>query len=344
MSASFREPLVSITIVTHNSRRYIAACLEAVFAQEYRPLEVVLVDNGSSDGTRELLRRFEHRAVILANAKNVGFAAGQNQAIRASRGDWVLTLNPDVRLAPGFISRLLAAADLDDGAGVLCGKLLRAAPDLGVPAEPRIDSAGICFTADLRHFDRGWNHPDNGHFAQLEYVFGATGAAALYRREMIVDVALPDGFFDPDFFTYREDADVAWRAQLLGWRCLYVPDAVGWHVRRAVQSNRHALPAVLRMHSVKNRFLMRINNLTGNLYRRCWLETSLRDLVVMGGCILREPSSLPAFWHLGRALPRAWAKRRHIMARRRADDEYLAAWFRPVQARQPGPRGTLVRS
>ena len=83
----------------------------------------------------------------------------------------------------------------------------------------------------MRHFDRGWHEPDDGRFRRMEYVFGASAAAALYRREMVADISDGANFFDPDFFAYREDADVAWRAQLLGWRCLYVPAAVGYHVR-----------------------------------------------------------------------------------------------------------------
>ena len=155
--------------------------------------------------------------------------------------------------------------------------------------------------------------------------------AALYRREMIADVADGNNFFDPDFFTYREDADVAWRAQLLGWRCLYVPEAVGYHVRSVGPRHRSSVPAVLNMHSVKNRFLMRIKNATGGLYRRFWLPATARDLLVVGGCLLWEQKSLPAFWRILMCLPRAVRQRRRIMERRRVSDESLAQWFTTPQ-------------
>jgi GT2 family glycosyltransferase len=322
------KPLVTVTIVTYNSGQFIERCLEAVRRQEYWPLEVIIVDNSSTDGSAGLLAGYKRLARVIHNDRNVGFAAAQNQAIGASRGDWVLTLNPDVRLHPDFIERLVAAGRLDAKVGVVCGKLRRATPDLGIPAEPRIDSTGIYFTPTLRHLDRGWNEPDDGRFRQAEYVFGASAAAALYRRDMISDVALDDGFFDPDFFTYREDADVAWRAQLMGWRCIYVPHAVGYHVRRVVPGNRRSTPAVLRMHSVKNRFLMRVKNMTSDLYRRQWLPMTLRDLLVVGGCLLSEPGSLPAFWRIAKCFRRALAKRRQIMSRRKASDDYMASWFR----------------
>ena len=114
----------------------------------------------------------------------------------------------------------------------------------------------------MRHFDRGWHQPDSRYFERMEYVFGATAAAALFRRELIDDISIDGHFFDPDFFIYREDADVAWRAQLQGWRCLYTPRAVAHHVRTVTPGNRRGLPPVINMHSVKNRFLMRIKNVT----------------------------------------------------------------------------------
>ena len=89
------------------------------------------------------------------------------------------------------------------------------------------------------------------------------------------------------------------------------------------------------MHSVKNRFLMRVKNVTRGLYRRCWLPATARDLLVIGGCLLWEPGSLPAFWHMALCLPRALAKRRRIMQRRRVSDEYLSSWFDANPASQP---------
>jgi GT2 family glycosyltransferase len=161
----------------------------------------------------------------------------------------------------------------------------------------------------------------------MEYVFGASAAAALYRRAMIDDISVDGQFFDVDFFAYREDADVAWRAQLLGWRCLYTPAAVSYHVRSVVPGNRRAVPAVLNMHSVKNRFLMRIKNATGDLYRRFWAPMTARDLLVLGGILVTEPRSLAALWRLARCLPNALRSRRIIMSRKVATGEAIAQWF-----------------
>jgi GT2 family glycosyltransferase len=197
----------------------------------------------------------------------------------------------------------------------------------------------------LRHLDRGSQEVDNGHYLKHEYVFGATAAAALYRRCMVEDISIGDEFFDPDFFVYREDADVAWRAQLMGWGCIYTPHARGYHVRKVLPGNRRALPSVINMHSVKNRFLMRLKNMTGDLYKRNWLSITARDLVVFGCCLIREQSSLPAFWYITRNWKRVMGKRREIMSRRRVNDEYMANWFRYQPVSNPaGKSRTLART
>jgi GT2 family glycosyltransferase len=213
-------------------------------------------------------------------------------------------------------------------------------PDFHIDARPRVDSTGIYFTPNLRHLDRGSREIDNGHYLKREYVFGATAAAALYRRDMIDDLSINGEFFDPDFFVYREDADVAWRAQLLGWRCLYTPYARGYHVRAVLPGNRRALPRQINMHSVKNRFLMRIKNMTGDLYSRCWISISLRDVVVLGCCLVYEHYSLKAFWEVVRAWSRVWSKRRWIMERKRVSDDYIATWFHYHPVSRPAHKRT----
>jgi GT2 family glycosyltransferase len=335
VSSEWMFPSVSVTIVTFNSEKYLEACLRSVFSQTYNALEVVVVDNASTDGTGEILDRFAGRIRLILNDKNLGFAEGQNQAIAASASAWVLVLNPDVVLSCGFIGELVDAGGIDEQVGTICGRLLAIGRDLRPLLEPTIDTAGLYFTPAMRHFDRGWQQLGEGQFGQMEYVFGASAAAALYRREMVADISEAGDFFDPDFFAYREDADVAWRAQLMGWRCLYVPGAVGHHVRSVGPGNRRAVPSVINMHSVKNRFLMRVKNMTSGLYRRFWLQATLRDLLVVGGCILWEPASLPAFWHIARCLPRAIRRRRWIMQRRRVADEILVHWFSTEPAGLP---------
>lgn len=342
-----QSTLISVTIVSHNSEGCLTRCLDSVLGQDWPALELILVDNASQDGTREILARYAgeqpSRVRVIHNDENRGFAAGQNQAMREALGEWILALNPDVLLRPNFVSCLLEAASLDPAVGTVCGKLLRAHPDLSVPDKPQMDSAGIYFTPTFRHFDRGMHQPDRQEYDLPAYVFGATGAAAFYRRSMIEDVSIEGEFFDEDFFFSREDADVSWRAQLLGWKCLYTPRALGYHVRRVFPGVRPHLPEAINRHSVKNRFLMRIKNSSLGLYFRNWLPVTIRDLGIAAYCLVRERASLRAFSFLVRNRARILAKRRIIQRRRRVSDDYIQSWFRfhPVSfpapaSRQPG--------
>jgi GT2 family glycosyltransferase len=328
--------LVSVTVVTHNSEVSLSRCLDSLLDQDWPSLEIIVVDNDSHDGTRAILEAYGDRLRVEWNAVNNGFAAGQNQAIGKARGEWVLALNPDVLLTPGFVSRMMEATQ-DPGVGTVCGKLLRALPNLDIPAEPQMDSAGMYFTPTLRHFDRGMHQPDSPEYDQPAYVFGATGAGALYRRKMIDDISVDGEFFDEDFFFSREDADVAWRAQLLGWTCLYTPRAVGYHVRRVFPGVRPHLPESINRHSVKNRFLMRIKNATLPLLLRNAVPIIFRDGGILAYCLLREQSSLSAFSFIAQNWSRILAKRRSIQKRRCVSESYMQRWFRFRPATLPAP-------
>jgi GT2 family glycosyltransferase len=319
--------IVSAVITTYNSASSIEACLNSVLRQRYQPLEVVVVDNASSDRTRDVLEKFRDRARIVLNQQNVGFAAAQNQGFSLATGDWLLSLNPDVILDPDFIVQLIAKAYTDSQLGTLCGKLLRWQPGSAEERSSVIDSTGIYFTRNLRHFDRGAEELDHGQYDRNEYVFGATGAAALYRRDMIRDVSVAGQFFDEDFFAYREDADVAWRAQLMGWKCLYVASALGWHVRRVTPERFEQLPLVINWHSVKNRFLMRAKNISAPLYRRVFIPATFRDLMIVAYCLLRDRRLLPALVVPWRKRKELAGKRRWIQTHRRVPDRELFHWF-----------------
>ena len=318
---------IAVTIVTYDSAAFLARCLDAVAAQTHAPREVVVLDNRSRDDSAAIARAHGAVTKLIESPDNTGFAGGQNRAIAATAADWVLTLNPDVVLEPAFIATLAERAERPAPLGTLCGKLLRLGPDGAPVVPPRIDSTGIVFTRSFRHLDRGSEEPDDGRYAAEEPVFGATAAAAMYRRAMIEDVSVEGEFFDEAFFAYREDADLAWRAQLLGWDCLYVPSALGYHVRRVLPERRADVPAMLNRHSVKNRFLMRVKNADAAVWRRCALPGLARDAAVLGGCLVREWSSLPAFADVARLYPRARRQRAIIQAKRRRDGAAIARWF-----------------
>lgn len=313
---------VSIGIVTWNAAAHIAPCLDAVRAQTHTDVELLIVDNASTDGTRALLERETRADERTYFPRNTGFSAAHNTLIHRSRGEFYLALNPDVTLEPDFLTRILAAVEPRERVGAATGKLLRA-------DGTTLDSTGIVMRQSQRHLDRGAGEADAGQFEERELVFGASGAAACYRRRMLEDVKIGGEYFDEDFFAYREDADLAWRAQLLGWDCVYVPDARARHVRRVTPERRGALPPDINRHSVRNRFLLRLKNQTAGHAARFFVPAALRDLQVVGYVLLRERTSMGALADVLRLLPRTWRKRRLIMRKRVRPAREIAAWFRP---------------
>jgi GT2 family glycosyltransferase len=329
--------MVSVIMTTYNCSEVLQPCLDSLRCQDCGPLELIIVDNASDDGTKRILKSLEQTCRVIYNQTNLGFAAAQNQALRHTAGEWVVTLNPDVLLSPNFISELIAAARRDPAVGMACGKLLRWRPGADPPRTNVIDSTGVYFVKNLRHLDRGAEELDVGQYDQSAYVFGATGAAALYNRKMIEDISVAGEFYDEDFFSYREDADVSWRAHLLGWRCVYTPRAVAWHVRRVTPSRRRELPLFINWHSIKNRFLMRAKNISARLYLRFFLPVTLRDTLILGYALLADRRLLSAFRFLWKRRKAIWAKRQWIQSRRRVSDSKLAPWFsnRPVSFTLP---------
>ena len=311
---------VSVGIVTWNARADILAAVAAVRAQR-EPCELLVVDNGSTDGTAELLASITSPDERMLLPTNTGFSAAHNLAIRRTTGQYYLALNPDVTLDPAFCTHLADWLDRIPTAGAAGGKLVLA-------AQPgRLDSTGIVMLPSQRHLDRGQHEPDDGRYGQVEEVFGVSGAAAMYRRSMLDDVAWAGEYFDEDFFAYREDADLAWRAQWLGWSALYVPDARATHGRAVTPERRAALPPELNRFSVRNRFLLRLKNQSAGLAARFAVPGAVRDAQVLGYVLLREHGSLPGLADVVRLLPRSWRKRRDLMRRRRRQSADIAWWF-----------------
>jgi GT2 family glycosyltransferase len=309
---------VAVNIVTFNSASDITACLDSLKGQTFRDFQIHVLDNASSDNTLERLSPYDIQ--VTRSGWNTGFAKAHNDLIRAFPSEYILMLNPDTELRADFLERLVDALEARPDAASAAGKLLRM-------DGMTIDSTGIIMLREQRHLDRGADEPDLGQYDKPEDIFGPSGAAALYRLRALEDVAFDGQYFDEDFFAYREDADLAWRCRLMGWNAIYVPSAVALHRRRVTPERRSELPAIINYHSVKNRFLMRLNNMTAGLYRRNFLRITARDAAVIGYVVVAEWKSLGALFYVLHHLPRLWKKRRAIQARRRISGPELDRWF-----------------
>jgi GT2 family glycosyltransferase len=337
---------VAVLVVTHDDAADLPACLGAVAALSPRPAELVVVDCASGDDGVAVAQRCFPTGIageVVPLGENRGFAGGMNAALARSRAPWALTLNADALPSPDYLSRLLglAAAASGDGTaanpgeagreraaplrvGAVTGRLVRPpGPDGRRP----LDACGMRLTPAWRHHDRGSGAPDRGQLGRPQRVFGGTGAATLFRREALLDVALDGEVFDERFHSFREDAELCFRLRERRWEVLYEPTALCEHRRRNLPSRRAAMPAAVNYHSLKNRYLLRLYHQSlGNLL---WTLpfASARDLLALVWVLLAERSSLPAYrwlWAHRRELRR---RRRLLRARRTAGWWEMERWF-----------------
>jgi GT2 family glycosyltransferase len=213
-------PSVSVIVVNWNRHDLLRACLLSLRQQTFRDFEVIVVDNGSTDGSLALLREapFEHIRTI-ENGLNRGFCAANNQGIQAAQGRFIGLLNNDAEAEPRWLEQLLAAVESDSEVGMAASKILT--------WENRrvIDKTGHLIYPDGQNRGRGTGEPDRGQYDRLEETAWPDGCAALYRRSMLTEI----GGFDEDFFAYADDAELGLRGRIAGWRCLYVPTAIVYH-------------------------------------------------------------------------------------------------------------------
>lgn len=248
------RPTVSVQIVTYNSEREIEACLSAIMRQTYPIHKIVVIDNDSQDDTVLRMQAFSNVQLVL-NQQNTGFAPAHNQAIRMTDTDYVLVLNPDVQLHDTYIGEIVKVLESNSCVGMATGKLYR---DI---SKKLLDSTGIQMKKNRRAIDRGANEIDTGQYDSIINVFGVSGAAAIYKRKMIDDVSYKNEFFDESFFAYKEDVDVSWRAQLLGWQAVFVPNALASHERGwKEEKKRFEIPVYIRQKSYINRYFYIFKN------------------------------------------------------------------------------------
>ncbi|MFQ5477277.1 MAG: glycosyltransferase family 2 protein [Candidatus Binatia bacterium] len=227
--------MVSVIILNWNGRDLLRSCLRSLRRQCYSDLEIIVVDNGSHDGSVEMIKAEFAEVTVLRNKENTGFCRGNNQGYNRSSGDLVLLINNDVELDEHFLERMVEAARLDPEFGMFASRVMM------YDRRNVFDSTGLLIYPDGICRSRGWLEKDVGQYDEAVEVLGPNGCAAMYRRAMLEDV----GMFDERYFAYLEDLDLAFRGQLRGWCCRYVPDAVAYHKKSMTSGYHSAFKAFL---------------------------------------------------------------------------------------------------
>lgn len=318
------EPLVSVGLVTWNSATDVIASLPALERQRFRNTELITVDNGSEDSSLELVADHFPHAELVRNATNVGFCRAHNQAISLARGEYYLPLNPDVVMLPDYIATLVQSLEARPECGMAGGKLWLGS-EHDQPA--RIDSTGLFLDRRRRQYLRGHREIDQGQYDQEGEVFGIDGAAPLYRRSMLEDIRVDGEYFDEKFFVHKEDVDLAWRARLLGWSAWFTHHARAYHQRNFRPGHRESVSGEIRVHAVKNRYLMLLQNETAMGWKRDWPWILSYDLRILTYLCLFERQSLGAIGMLRREWASAMRWRRDIQSRSSVDHHCVLDWF-----------------
>jgi len=240
------NPLISVIVLNWNGIYFLERCLGSLMAQTYSPLEMIVVDNASTDGSRGFVEKRFPRVRIIANERNLGFGGGNNVGIRAAQGKYIMVLNNDTHVEAKCIEALKCSIEKNERYGACASKILL------TNKENVIDAAGIIVGWDGLSIGRGRLEP-GGRYDEEAEVFFASGCACLYRKEMLDDI----GLYDDDFFAYAEDTDLGWRAQLAGWKCIYSPRAIVYHVHSASSGTYSHLKAYL---VERNRIWVAIKN------------------------------------------------------------------------------------
>jgi len=314
------NPRATVAIFNFHGQGQLERCLSDLASQEFMNWGLALIDNSPDDGLIQTLKQTEHlnswlakgKAKIITNEHNLGFARAANQAISVAQGEFILLLNQDVFMEPGYIAALVAVMDADPEIASVTGKLLRPHS----PGKPDIiDSTGHRFYDDRIVVNRGKNEEDNGQYEVEGEVFGVSAAAAMYRLSALREIAFveesaSDGeIFDEDFFAYLEDIDIDFRLRRAGYKAWYTPSAVAHHAL-AGSGGRRSFAIRFRAHT--NRYKIILKHDSFPLLMRDFIPLVRQEILQFFRTLFTSPLLLGSFFILPFKLPRLCRQRRFI--------------------------------
>ena len=312
-------PHVSIVIPTYNGKQMLLDCLDSLSTQSFSDFEVVVVDGASDDGSREAVSNRFPEARWIALEKNGGFSVAVNAGIRASRGDYILLLNNDTTVANDFVEKMFKAIASDDLIGSVDAKRLRM-------ENPRlIDCMGLQLNKWGHAFQIGHLEEDRGQWDEPREIFGVSGGAAIYRKELFDDI----GLFDESLESYFEDVDIAYRARWAGWKSVNAPDAIVLHkgggtsgkmpAKRAFLVHRNMIGYRVKNAPAKKLIGYLLNRLLGDLY---WFLAFVKNRKWNQLILL-----VKIRWAVLKLIPAWLSARKEIMGNKRVGADQIIKWF-----------------
>jgi GT2 family glycosyltransferase len=313
------EVKVSVVIPNWNGERFLRGCLQSLREQTFKSFEVILVDNASTDGSLALVEKEFPEVRVVKLVRNLGLTGGANAGIKAAQGEVIALLNNDAEAHPNWLESLWDALQRHPEAGMAASKILL------YDRRSIINSAGDFYRLDGVPGNRGVWEEDRGQYDREEYVFGACGGAAAYRKAMLEEI----GLFDEDMFMYCEDVDLAWRAQIAGYRCVYTPKAIAYHRLSATGGGKLAS-----FYNGRNFIYVLAKDYPSSLFRKYW-PIILKAQLKIAADALRAWRGEAARARLRgqlaglKAIPLALSKRQSVYSLRRVPDSYLESLLLP---------------
>lgn len=306
--------LVDVIILNYNGmvNHYLPACLGSLAHQTYSPIQVIVVDNASTDDSVSFIREQYPNIQLKVSGENLGFCRGNNLGFQFAEGEYVLFANNDTVFHEKSIEYLVRASKLNSHIGMVAPKLIR--PYLDINSLYTLDSTGLQLKKDITLRDRGFDEVDSGRFDDPCLLFAPCGAAAFFRRDVLNSVCHDDGtLWDEDFFAYYEDGDLAWRIHNKGWVCLYYPLAVVEHHRGGSSpASFFDKPTAFKVHTIKNRYLMMLKNMSLKMFMQHIPHLLVRELLIWGYIIIHPRLGFAVIQALRDTYTSALLKRKSI--------------------------------
>ncbi len=331
---------VSVNLVVYNGEKYVRQCLDSIKNQNYENLEVNILDNNSSDSTKEIIRKEFPEFNLVEGKKNLGTWPGQEELLKYSHGKYVAALSVDIILNENFITEAVKVFEEDEKVGAVQGKIYKF--ELPRLQSNIIDTCGFKIFRSRRVVNIGHGEEDRKQFNQEKEIFAVEGAVPVLRREALEDCRLrsqDDKIIDPDFFWYGDDLDLAWRMRLFGWKQIFAPTVIAYHDRQTTKALagggwrefikiRKTVPMFKRRLDWRNTtFTIIKNDFASNLlfdsYYILW-----RQLRLWGYFLLFETSMILEIFRVAKMLPKMLKRRGEIMRRARVPAKEMWRWFK----------------
>lgn len=315
------NPLFSVVIPHWNGKDFLQPCLDALQNQSYSPIEIIIVDNNSEDGSQQYIKDNYPDIILIELPENRGFTGACNAGMEAAKGNIIALLNNDTEVDSEWVSAIVDAFSRHEDVGIIASKMML------FTQRDTFHTAGDGFTTDGQAFNRGVWQKDVGQFDEEAYVFGACGGSSAYRRQVLDEI----GLLDDDYFFLLEDIDIAWRAQLAGWRTLYTPKAIVYHHLSATGGGVTAS-----YYDGRNSLYLLVKNLPREIWRKYAGQIIQRQVKLAIDALKawRGEAARARLRGMIRGLldlPKILKKRKAIQATRTVSIEYIDSMLSPPQ-------------